>query len=541
MNIAIYSRKSVFKEAGDSVQNQIELCDMYIKRNFFNNEEIKIEIFEDDGFSAKNTNRPEFKRMIKKIENGEIDKLICYKLDRISRSVADFSTILDLLQKNNCDFISISEQFDTTSPIGRAMIYIASIFAQLERESIAERVKDSMMQMAKRGMFLGGKPSLGFNVKRIKYMNEEMREKEASVLVPNLKELELVSTIYKTYLECGSVTGLEKILFDNGIKNRNNSYYKTSVLVDILRNPVYVKSNNKVHTYLCDMGMQVCGAPNGNGYLIYNKSNVNGKKKDKSEWICAISKNKGYIEPQLWLEVQKLLDKNKDKKIKRLGTGNNASLLAGLLKCKVCGANMLPRANGGQYKQTYYICTNKKKRGEEKCTCKNIRVDYVDNAVLDSIKIYSKEVLSKSLDSYIKDNISNNSDNYIKSNIEDQIKEKELFMNSLIEKLAVSTNERVTEILMEQIDNADKEIRKLKIKLEDNLNEEKENKSEIENIRYFINNLSSFSKNIEIIDSIQFKRECLSKIIDKVVWDPDNFKATVSYSIDIENNESKKK
>lgn len=150
---AIYSRKSIFTGKGESIENQIQLCKEYGDRLGIK----KYLIYEDEGFSGGNTNRPKFQQLIKDAENKKFDVLICYRLDRISRNVADFSSTLELLEKNNISFISISEQFDTATPMGRAMVYIASVFAQLERETIAERVRDNMLQLAKTGRWFGGR------------------------------------------------------------------------------------------------------------------------------------------------------------------------------------------------------------------------------------------------------------------------------------------------------------------------------------------------------------------------------------------------
>ena len=157
--VAIYSRKSKYTGKGDSIENQIEMCKNYVLRTLT---DVEFLIYEDEGYSGGNLDRPKFKKLMSDIKTGNIDYLVCYRLDRISRNVADFSGTLEILQENHCNFISIKEQFDTTTPMGRAMIYIASVFAQLERETIAERVKDNMFEMAKNGYWTGGKIPLGF-------------------------------------------------------------------------------------------------------------------------------------------------------------------------------------------------------------------------------------------------------------------------------------------------------------------------------------------------------------------------------------------
>ena len=130
MNIAIYSRKSKFTGKGESIGNQIEMCQDYIKLHYPNEQHI-ISVFEDEGFSGKNLNRPQFQKMISIEKSNPFDLIIVYRLDRISRNVGDFANLIEELNNFNTAFICIKEQFDTSTPMGRAMMNIAAVFAQL--------------------------------------------------------------------------------------------------------------------------------------------------------------------------------------------------------------------------------------------------------------------------------------------------------------------------------------------------------------------------------------------------------------------------
>ena len=136
MKIAgIYTRKSKFTGKGESIEQQVNVCKEYLKR-------LDIEdflIYQDEGFSGKSTDRPMYKQMLRDAHSNKFSLIICYRLDRISRNVADFSLLVRELEKLEIGFISVSEQFDTTTPLGRAMMYISSVFSQLERESIRDR------------------------------------------------------------------------------------------------------------------------------------------------------------------------------------------------------------------------------------------------------------------------------------------------------------------------------------------------------------------------------------------------------------------
>ena len=179
--IAIYTRQSIDKKDSISIETQVELCKKEI------NKDEQFKIYEDKGFSGKNTERPQFKKLIEDIKEGQISKLIVYRLDRISRSITDFSNIMDILEEHKVSFISANEKFDTSTPTGKAMLYIIMIFAQLERETIAERIRDNYYSRGKTGVWLGGPAPFGYTIKKI--MQDA---KKVSILKPN-KDIEIVN------------------------------------------------------------------------------------------------------------------------------------------------------------------------------------------------------------------------------------------------------------------------------------------------------------------------------------------------------------
>lgn len=129
----IYSRKSKFTGKGESIENQIELCRQYIAMHFGEEAAENVLVYEDEGFSGGNLERPQFKKMMKDSQKIAFAAIVVYRLDRISRNIGDFAKLIEDLGDRHIDFISIREQFDTSSPMGRAMMYIASVFSQLER------------------------------------------------------------------------------------------------------------------------------------------------------------------------------------------------------------------------------------------------------------------------------------------------------------------------------------------------------------------------------------------------------------------------
>jgi len=153
VTIAIYSRKSKFTGKGDSIANQIEMCRQralqYLSMKNISENDARIIVYEDEGFSGKNTARPEFQKMLAAVKSGEINCVICYKLDRISRNVGDFAQTYETFEKHRVDFLCAGETYDTTTPAGRAMMGMVSVFAQMEREVTAERIRDNMHLLAR--------------------------------------------------------------------------------------------------------------------------------------------------------------------------------------------------------------------------------------------------------------------------------------------------------------------------------------------------------------------------------------------------------
>ena len=529
---AIYSRKSIFTGKGESIENQIEMCKDYYLRHY--GSDVDFIIYEDEGFSGGNTKRPKFQEMLSDIKLKKFDTLICYRLDRISRNVADFSSTLELLQDNNIDFISIKEQFDTSTPMGRAMVYISSVFAQLERETIAERVRDNMLQLAKTGRWLGGQEPFGFKSEKIIYIDENFNERSLMKLSPVKDELEVVKLIFDKYLETNSITQVTNYLQDNLYKGKNGGDWGTTQVKKILSSAIYVISTEETHNYLKSLGINVFGEPNGNGYLSYNKTRKMIFDRDITEWIYAVAKHKGVIDSKTWLMVQSILEKNKHKKIKRTATGaNNTALLTGILKCSKCGSNMIIKQGhkskteeGKRY--DYYVCSKKDNSRGRKCDNKNVRADRLDSIVLRELKNYNKDYLEESLIEILNtatDN-SNNINKINKLNLE--ISEKETSISNLVKQLSSAPNEIVANYIMEEINKLSNDISEAK-KLLEKLKENKETKkNDIDNLNLILDMLNTFNGTFDFIEDIPQKRLMLQTLLSSAIWDGENYEVKLN-------------
>jgi DNA invertase Pin-like site-specific DNA recombinase len=474
VNVAIYSRKSKFTGKGESIENQVQMCKDYLLKLNKNDDIYNFLIYEDEGFSGSNTNRPEFQKLMKDASLKKFDILICYRLDRISRNVADFSTTLETLQRYDVNFISIKEQFDTSSPIGRAMIYIASVFAQLERETIAERVRDNMLELAKSGRWLGGTPPFGYKSTPVCYYDETMTEHSMAKLSEDYNELQVVKLIYNKYLELKSLNALEGYLLRNYFKTRNNSDFRKSTLRLILTNPVYAKSTKEIFNYLESQGMILCGKPdNIHGFLTYNKLKTIYSKdgthyrefRTACDWIIAVSNHKGIIEAEDWLKVQKLHAENSNKFI--ISARSHNALLTGIIKCENCGSPMRiihgPISKKTGTKLYYYACTLKKSSKGNICKNQNVRVDQIDSIIMKTIKsiIINKNLLIKNLIEKNKQNKKSiiNDNTTIENNLTLLLKHKKDQVDNLIKNL--SSNPDLENVVIPKIKELNSELDEL--------------------------------------------------------------------------------
>lgn len=517
MKAAIYSRKSKFTGKGDSVENQVQMCKKYGKMHDITS----YIVYEDEGFSGGTTNRPKFQEMIQDARSKKFDVLICYRLDRISRNIADFARLIEELQEYNIDFISIREQFDTSTPMGRAMMNIAAVFAQLERETIAERIRDNMLELAKSGHWLGGQAPLGYNSKKITYLDSEFKQRSMYQLSPIKKELATTKLIFNKYLETKSLSQVSKYLLSNNIKGKNGGDFSKKSINSILTNPVYVKANGEVFLYLEDLGIITAGKPNGkDGILTYNKSQK-GKKTDYTRWIAAIGKHKGIIDPNDWLLVQETLQSNKTK-APRTGTSHNA-LLTGILKCAKCGSGMRV-TYGNKNKETgnrayYYTCSLKNNSGKTRCTNKNVRGDQLERIVIKKLKAFNRDTLLKQLKDFKKKNNQFTTvANEIQS-IKNEINEKELAIQSLVTQVSKSKESIASNYFIREIEKLDKECKQLGQKLAEKENTKEVKDEENMNIDLIISSLENFNIIFDTLENIDDKRYLISSLVDKITWD----------------------
>lgn len=505
MNIAIYVRQSKFNIQSESIENQISICKDYCSKHFTN---FEIHIYRDEGYSGKNTIRPGFQEMLDNISIKQIQFIVTYKLDRLCRNTKDFINLVDTFESCNVNFTSVKENFDLSSPTGKMIAFMFSMFSELERNSIRERICDNMYESAKTGRRLGGPAPLGY-----KYLKTEEEGKSKSYLQIDPNSIDTVKYIYDNFLRLKSLTQVKNLAFKNKLLGPKGNLLDLSTISNILRNCTYVKSSSAVVDFLRNENIDVFGIPdNCNGFITYGKNGDNFNKP-----IATISNHPGIIDGDIWLKVQSILKENENK-VPRRGTGRTA-LLSGLLKCNICGSNMrisYKKSKSTNKESSYYVCGKKKVHGKIACNCSNLSATYIDKFILDYINTVDINTVISLYDS---NSLFNNviDDNELEI-ICKSIKDNNKKMNSLSDRLALTNNDIVLNNIIKKMEDIAKDIENLKIRkneLKDKMNNI--NNKDIDEVSHYINKFDIFLHN----QPIEYKREFLSSIVDEIIWSPD--------------------
>jgi len=341
LKCAIYTRVSTDNQAEvdfNSCASQEEKIYSFIKSQ--ENMEV-FKVYSDPGFTGANTNRPALIKMLQDIKQNKINVVISYKIDRLTRSPKDFYQLIELFEKYNVNFISVTERFDTSTPSGRLLQNIMLTFSQFERELTSERTKDKMLQRAQKGMWNGGIVPFGYKAVDKK-------------LVIDKKRAEIVRDIYDSYIVNKSVVKISSKLLTDNIKDSKGLTLSKSRIYNILRNPVYT------------------------GKIKYDGKLLKGN-------------HKPIISEDLFNIAQKI----HKKRVKKLHLYKKYSL-AGLIKCKECGSYMTPcHTNKKKEMKTkryyYYRCTSTFKKDWNNCYTRQVNANRVEDYIFKNLKRISRD------------------------------------------------------------------------------------------------------------------------------------------------------
>ena len=390
MAIALYARKSIEKEGSISCDTQLEYCRAMLKPDERNE---KILTFVDNGFSGGNVNRDGFQNMMRKIEQGEISKVIVYRLDRISRSLADFVNILSAFKTYGVEFCSTQEAFDTGSPYGELIVKILAVFAEFERQSIIQRVTQAYEHRSEMGFYMGGRKPYGFELEPTVINNIKTKR-----LKPISEEIEQIKYIYETYaVEQVTLGRLLKNLLDNDIKTLSGGGWTTAKLSTIIKNPIYVKADNRVYEYFQMHNAQIISPPGAfdgvHGIQIYGKTKHEVDNADWSDIKVVVMTHAAIIDSDTWIKCQQKLSKNKQI---RNSVSNKTSWLGGKIICGRCGRTMTTikgKTGSGEIRR-YFTCTGKSHFKDCKGTKNTIYAESIEDMIYNEIAKKLEELKS---------------------------------------------------------------------------------------------------------------------------------------------------
>lgn len=329
--VALYTRVSTgYQIDKDSLPFQKRELTAYCKHILHAE---NIELFEDAGKSGKNTDRPAFLRMMKKIRSGEISHVVVYKIDRISRNLVDFSVMYDEFKKYRVTFISLNEQFDTSSAIGEAVLKIILVFAELERKLTSERVTGVMIDRAMSGKWNGARMPFGWK------WNAEAEFPEHDPV-----EAEKARTLYRVYDETHSTAKVRDYCYDNNIQTKRGGKWTTTTILNYLKNPM-----------------------NKGDYRYNYRGSARGTKKPENEVVYIPGVFPPLVDPELWERVNAVIKENAPKS----RTSENPHIkkrvhifAGGILKCAYCGASFqvstLDKMRLNGFQPSIYVCTSRR-------------------------------------------------------------------------------------------------------------------------------------------------------------------------------------
>jgi site-specific DNA recombinase len=357
MRCAIYTRKSTeegLEQEFNSLDAQRESAEAFIASQRHEGWTCLPERYDDGGYTGGNLDRPALARLLADIGAGQVQVVVVYKVDRLSRSLLDFAKMMETFDKHSVSFVSVTQQFNTATSMGRLVLHVLLSFAQFEREIISERTRDKIAAARRKGKWSGGHPLLGYDV-----------DPRGSKLVVNEAEADQVRAIFALYLEHHGLIPVIQELARRGWVNkrwvtrkgrvRGGRVFTKTSLYQVLTNVAYV-----------------------------------GKVKHKSD--VHAGEHAAIVDEEVWRSVQDTLRRNgaatRDVVPNRFG-----AFLKGLLRCASCHCAMTPSTakRGKTRRYRYYVCTNAQKCGWSACPSKAVPAGEIERFVLERIAEFAKK------------------------------------------------------------------------------------------------------------------------------------------------------
>jgi site-specific DNA recombinase len=351
---AIYTRKSTeegLEQEFNSLDAQREAGELYIKSQKHEGWECLDTKYDDGGFTGANMERPGLRRLLADIAAGKIDCVVVYKVDRLSRSLLDFAKIIEVFDRHQVTFVSVTQSFNTASSMGRLTLNVLLSFAQFERDMISERTRDKMRAARRKGRWVGGKPILGYNVVNSKLVIEALESLR-------------VQQIFDLYLDLKSTLQVARVLNERGWRTKEWTTKKGRTIGggEFNKNKVTAVLTNA--TYI--------------GMIEYEGQLHPGIQE-------------AIIKRDVFDRAQEILKQNSRMK-KSLNRCKHNALLQGLLRCAACNCGMSHSyTKKGSTLYRYYVCHKAQKQGWASCPSPSLPADQIENFVIDQIRCVGQD------------------------------------------------------------------------------------------------------------------------------------------------------
>jgi len=352
---AIYTRKSTeegLEQEFNSLDAQREAAEAFIISQRHEGWTVMPQRYDDGGFSGGTMDRPALERLLHDVENHRVDCVVVYKVDRLSRSLLDFAKIIEVFDRNGVSFVSVTQQFNTSTSMGRLILNVLLSFAQFEREIIGERIRDKVAAAKRKGKFTGGTPPLGYDV-----------DPEKTRLVVNPDEARLVRHIFKRFAEIGSPLTVADELNKKGMTTKawmtKNGTFREG------------KPWNKTHIYR----------------VLYNRTYLGEViHKDKTY----PGEHEAIVTRELWQRAHAVIENNKRHRSQHV-RAKAPALLKGIIRCGACDRAMSPVSTGTAHKNyRYYTCGRASKTGHSNCPVRSVPAGDIEGAVIQQLRAIFK-------------------------------------------------------------------------------------------------------------------------------------------------------
>lgn len=394
---AIYTRKSTdegLNKEFNTLEAQREAGENYVLSQRHQGWECLPTHYDDGGYSGGTLERPALKRLLQDVENGLVNMIVVYKIDRLTRSLMDFAKLIEVLDRNQCSFVSVTQNFNTYDSMGRLMLNVLLSFAQFEREVITERIRDKVAASKKKGMWMGGVVPLGYDV-----VNKK--------LVINESEAKVVRLIFEQYLIFRSEISVTDWLNENGYTTKNKKVFTHIKVSKILKNILYT------------------------GKMPHKDKVYEGQ-------------HQAIINQELFDKVQKIKNTNRAGRLAPSRFKEHA-LLKGFIECECCQSAMVSTSsNKPNHIYEYYTSIRAVKEGYKHCQVGTVPAGEMDNFVLNQLQfiIRSPQILSGLIEEI----------RLRQSDINDtQVIEKLNNTKDFIYRLSMITQRRLVELLIKKV------------------------------------------------------------------------------------------